>query len=92
MRRYLSPFDLRDTLTVALIPCPGEKLRKAVRAAFRPKCVAVLLDPAINSRGTILRNVHDMFLIAAAKCHSSCRRLDFPTPKVSLTFHPKLLT
>ena len=60
---------------MALDAHPGQALRWKLRYSVRPKCHPLLLDNNLNSRGTVLLNVYQLFLLTAYKFHIYAKEL-----------------
>ena len=60
---------------MALDAHPGQALRWKLRYSVRPKCHPLLLDNNLNSRGTVLLNVYQLFLLTAYKFHTYAKEL-----------------
>ena len=60
---------------MALDAHPGQALRWKLRYSVRPKCHPLLLDNNLNSRGTVLLNVYQVFLLTAYKFHTYAKEL-----------------
>ena len=60
---------------MALDVHPGQALRWKLRYSVRPKCHPLLLDNNLNSRGTVLLNVYQLFLLTAYKFHTYAKEL-----------------
>jgi len=58
---------IRETLTVDTSQNPGRSLCEKLVTYLKPKCHALLLDPAINSLFTVRLNVYQNFLLCAMK-------------------------
>ena len=54
---------------------PGQALRWKLRYSVRPKCHPLLVDNKLNSRGTVLLNVYQLFLLTAYKFHTYAEEL-----------------
>eukprot|EP00898_Chlorokybus_atmophyticus_P005135 jgi/Chlat1/5622/Chrsp369S09002 len=61
--------SLSDMLTTLLRHSAGCELILRLRQYMRPKCLAILLDPRINSPSTIQLNIYQAFLLCAMKFH-----------------------
>jgi len=56
-----------NALTVDTTKNPGHALRTKMKSFVRPRCIPILTDDRVNSRGCIEANVYQVFLLGAVK-------------------------
>ncbi|CAI5497298.1 unnamed protein product [Closterium sp. Naga37s-1] len=65
--------DMATAVTVSFCDPPATAIPTKLRQFLRPKCSALLLDPAINSSPTLLVNAYQALCLAAIKLTAYCR-------------------
>ncbi|CAI7789806.1 unnamed protein product [Closterium sp. NIES-53] len=65
--------DMGTAVTVSFCDPPATAVPTKLRQFLRPKCSALLLDPAINSPSTLLVNAYQALRLAAIKLTAYCR-------------------
>ncbi|CAI5460037.1 unnamed protein product [Closterium sp. Yama58-4] len=65
--------DMATAVTVSFCDPPSTAIPTKLRQFLRPKCCALLLDPAINSPPTLLVNAYQALRLAAIKLTAYCR-------------------
>ncbi|CAI5986167.1 unnamed protein product [Closterium sp. NIES-65] len=65
--------DMATAVTVSFCDPPATAIPTKLRQFLRPKCSALLLDPAINSSPTLFVNAYQALCLAAIKLTAYCR-------------------
>eukprot|EP00736_Rhodelphis_marinus_P007566 Rmarinus@m.28341 len=66
---------MRDTVTVGLVPNPGQFMRSKVRQAAKVSVHSILFDPALNSTTTLCENIAELAAVVAMKYHCYAKSL-----------------
>ncbi len=53
----------------------GNNLKRMIKAFFRMKCHAILLDSSINRKTTIIKNLYELYLLAALRTITHIKKL-----------------
>jgi hypothetical protein len=55
----------------------GNNLKRMIKAFFRMKCHAILIDSSINERSTVIKNLYELYLLAALRTITHVKKLKY---------------